>query len=113
MSPFILPPSGSSDRAASFHASCHPVSREVTSRYIDPLTQVWLGAPRRIGRRVVRSPDAYASTDGRGSLAIGSSETLDADDSLALMIFHELCHSLVEGDASFQRPDWGMDNPGP
>src|SRR5262245_53224857 len=29
------------------------------------------------------------------------------------MIFHELCHSLVEGEASFERPDWGMDNTGP
>jgi hypothetical protein len=29
------------------------------------------------------------------------------------MIFHELCHSLVEGEASFAAPDWGMDNTGP
>src|SRR5262245_33460487 len=29
------------------------------------------------------------------------------------MIFHELCHSLVEGESSFERPDWGMDNTGP
>jgi hypothetical protein len=29
------------------------------------------------------------------------------------MIFHELCHSLVEGEAAFARPDWGMDNTGP
>jgi len=74
---------------------------------------VWLGAARRIGLRVVRTPDAYAATDGRGTLAIGSTETLDADDSLAQMIFHELCHSLVEGEDSFARPDWGMDNTGP
>src|SRR5688572_31648098 len=26
------------------------------------------------------------------------------------MIFHELCHSLIEGPESFARPDWGMDN---
>jgi hypothetical protein len=89
------------------------VPREVTSRYIDPLTQVWLGAARRIGLRVVRTPDAYAATDGSGTLAIGTTDTLDADDSLAQMIFHELCHSLVEGEESFQRPDWGMDNTGP
>lgn len=85
------------------------MSREVTSRYIDPLTQVWLGAARRIGLRVVRTPDAYAATDGRGTLAIGTADTLDADDSLAQMIFHELCHSLVEGEHSFARPDWGME----
>ena len=89
------------------------VAREVTHRYVDPLAQIWLAAARRIGLRVVRSPDAYAATDGGGTLAIGSDATLDADDSLAQMIFHELCHSLVEGEAAFARPDWGMDNTGP
>jgi hypothetical protein len=89
------------------------VAREVTYRYIDPLTQVWLGAARKIGLRVVRTPDAYAATDGSGVLAIGDDKTLDADDSLAQMIFHELCHSLVEGEESFRRADWGMDNTGP
>ena len=74
---------------------------------------MWLGAARRIGLRVIRTPDAYAATDGRGTLAIGDAATLDADDSHAQMIFHELCHSLVEGPDSFARPDWGMDNTGP
>jgi len=91
------------------------VARAVTHRYVDPLSQVWLGAARRIGLRVERSPDAYASTDGRGTLSIGTADTLDPDDSLAQMIFHELCHSLVEGEDSFDRPDWGLENvdPGP
>jgi hypothetical protein len=89
------------------------VARDVTHRYVDPLVQVWLHAARRIGLGVVRTPDAYAATDGRGTLAIGDDATLDADDSLAQMIFHELCHSLVEGEAAFARPDWGMDNTGP
>lgn len=89
------------------------MAREVTHRYIDPLAQVWLGAARRIGLRVRRTPDAYAATDGAGTLAIGDDATLDADDSLAQMIFHELCHSLVEGEDSFTKPDWGMDNTGP
>ena len=88
-------------------------SRNVTHRYADPLAQVWVGTARRIGLRVVRSPDAYAATDGAGTLAIGDDSTLDADDSLAQMIFHELCHSLVEGEDSFARADWGMDNTGP
>lgn len=94
-------------------AQGNPVARQVTYRYIDPLTQVWVGAARKIGLRVVRTPDAYAATDGRGTLAIGDDKTLDADDSLAQMIFHEICHSLVEGEDSFDRPDWGMDNTGP
>jgi hypothetical protein len=87
--------------------------REVTHRYIDPLAQVWLGAARRIGLRVVRTSDAYAATDGHGTLAIGDDAALDADDSLAQMILHELCHSLVEGEPAFARADWGMDNTGP
>ncbi len=89
------------------------MSRLITSRYIDPLTQVWVGAARRIGLRVIRTPDAYAATDGRGTLAIGDDTALDGDDSLAQMIFHELCHSLVEGERAFESPDWGMDNTGP
>ena len=80
---------------------------------MDPLAQVWIGAARRIGLSVVRTADAYAATDGRGTLAIGDDATLDPDDSLGQMIFHELCHSLVEGEESFARPDWGMDNTGP
>lgn len=89
------------------------MAREITHRYIDPLAQVWLGAARRIGLRIARTPDAYASTDGRGTLAIATDDALDPDDSLAQMIFHELCHSLVEGEDSFSSPDWGMDNTGP
>src|SRR5215468_1111202 len=89
------------------------VARDVTHRYLDPLAQIWLAAARRIGLRVERTPDAYAATDGRGTLAIGDDAALDADDSLAQMLFHELCHSLVEGEDAFARPDWGMDNTGP
>jgi Fe-S-cluster containining protein len=89
------------------------MSRDIAHRYVDPLAQVWLGAARRIGLRVVRTPDAYAATDGAGTLAIALDDALDPDDSLAQMIFHELCHSLVEGEASFARADWGMDNTGP
>jgi hypothetical protein len=89
------------------------MSRDIAHRYIDPLTQVWVGAARAIGLRVVRTRDTYAATDGTGTLAIGDGDTLDADDSLAQMIFHELCHSLIEGEASFARADWGMDNTGP
>lgn len=89
------------------------MARTVTHRYVDPLSQVWLGTAKRIGLRVQRTADAYAATDGEGTLAIGVDATLDADDSLAQMIFHELCHSLVEGEESFAKPDWGMDNTGP
>jgi Putative zinc- or iron-chelating domain len=89
------------------------VAREVRHLYVDPLAQVWLTAARQIGLRVVRTSEAYAATDGSGTLAIGTDATLDPDDSLAQMIFHELCHSLVEGEQAFAQPDWGMDNTDP
>jgi hypothetical protein len=85
------------------------VSRTPTHRYVDPLDQVWLGCAARVGFRVVRSAEVYASTDGRRTLLIGSAD-LDADDCLAQMIFHELCHSLIEGHDGLEREDWGLDN---
>ncbi len=86
--------------------------REITHRYRDPLDVVWTDAARRIGLTIARSAECYASTDGRGTLIIGATETLDPDDSLAQMVFHELCHSLVQGPESFERVDWGLDNVG-
>jgi hypothetical protein len=86
------------------------VSRRPTHRYLDPLDAVWLVAAERIGLIIDRSGDVYAATDGRGRLTLGARETLDADDCVAQMVFHELCHSLVEGPAAFARPDWGLDN---
>ncbi|MBK8169883.1 MAG: YkgJ family cysteine cluster protein [Sandaracinaceae bacterium] len=86
------------------------MSRIPEHNYEDPLARIWLTAASRIGFRVRRSSDVYASTDGKGTLTIGSRNTLDSDDSLAQMIFHELCHSLVEGLASLDREDWGLSN---
>ena len=85
-------------------------TREITHRYDDPLDLIWTTAAERMGFRVTRSANVYASTDGRGTLIIGTDETLDADDSLAQMIFHELCHSLVEGLDSLDKEDWGLAN---
>ncbi len=84
--------------------------REVKRRYEDPLDRIWTEAARRIGLTVARTPDAFATTDGRGALLLGDAGSLDADDCLAQMIFHELCHSLVQGPESFDEPDWGLEN---
>jgi hypothetical protein len=84
--------------------------REPIIHYEDPLDRIWIGCAERIGLRVTRNPSAYATTDGRGTLSIAPREHLDPDDSLAQMILHELCHSLVEGLESFERVDWGLDN---
>jgi hypothetical protein len=35
---------------------------------------------------------------------------LDADDSLAQIIFHELCHALVAGPEAMRKLDWGLCN---
>ena len=44
--------------------------------YADPLDRIWLTCAERIGFQVTRSPDVYASTDGRGTLIIGAEATL-------------------------------------
>jgi hypothetical protein len=74
------------------------------------LDELWQRTAVEIGFRVVRTRDAYATSDGRGEIAIGADETLDADDALAQLVFHELCHAITEGEAAHGRPDWGLDN---
>jgi hypothetical protein len=89
-----------------------PSPRAVRRRYRDPLDIIWSTTARRIGLTIRRSKEAFAATDGRGELVLGAPETLDADDCLAQMVFHELCHALVEGPEALERPDWGLDNVG-
>jgi len=86
------------------------VERNPPSIYLDPLDAIWLTVADRIGFRVERSAQVYASTDGKGVMTIGDPGTLDADDCLAQMILHELCHSLIEGEDSLGVPDFGLDN---
>ncbi len=71
---------------------------------------MWLGTAEALGLRVDRGSDVYASTDGRGTLFIGPADALDADDCLAQMILHEICHWLVMGVDSYRVADWGLDN---
>ena len=77
------------------------------------IERIWVAAAARLGFRVVRTTDAYASTDGRGMIAIGLDEALDVDDSVAQLIFHELCHAITQGNEALAMPDWGLDNTGP
>ena len=86
------------------------MDRKPQHTYLDPLDAIWLTVADRIGFRVERSPDVFASTDGKGVMTIGASSTLDPDDCLAQMILHELCHSLIEGAESLDVPDFGLDN---
>jgi len=76
----------------------------------NPITMVLDAAAAAVGLSVERTTDAYASTDGRGTITIGAAHTLDADDSLAQLVLHELCHALVQGKENLRVPDWGLDN---
>ena len=86
------------------------VERQVRYCYVDPLDAIWLRIADAVGWKVERSDEVYAATDGEGRLILGSPETLDADDCTAQMIFHELCHSLVQGKEGLSLPDWGLEN---
>ena len=86
------------------------MERKPQHTYLDPLDAIWLTVANRIGFRVERSPEVFASTDGKGVMTIGAPSTLDPDDCLAQMILHELCHSLIEGAESLGVPDFGLDN---
>lgn len=76
------------------------------------IERIWTTAAEEIGLRVVRTADAYASSDGTGRILIGTDEHLDSDDAVAQLIFHELCHALCEGPDRQHLPDWGLDNTG-
>ena len=84
--------------------------RPVVLSYQDPLELVWLTTAARCGLRVERSEAVFASFDGQQTLTLGSPTTLDPDDCLGQMIFHELCHGLVEWPEGLGAPDWGLDN---
>ena len=87
--------------------------RKIESVYEDPLSVIWLNLTKQLGITVRRDEEVFAAWDGRGTLTIGEDATLDPDDSLAQMIFHELCHALTEGDAARKLPDWGLENDQP
>ena len=76
----------------------------------DAVDAIWTHTAARLGYQIVRTHEVYASTDGTGVLYIGARETLDENDSLAQLVFHELCHALTMGEANLHKPDWGMDN---
>lgn len=84
--------------------------RSIIHRYNDPIELLWLRAASDLGLRVERSAEVFASYDGNGTLTIGDESDFDADDCLAQMIFHEICHWLVAGRRGFHMEDWGLNN---
>lgn len=85
------------------------MTRKIRSKYSDPLDAIWIGTARKLGIEVIRDSEVFAAWDGSGVLRIGTDDTLDPDDCVAQMIFHEICHALVEGPDRFNQPDWGLD----
>jgi len=74
------------------------------------IDEIWRRAAARVGFQLARTGDAYATSDGQGGIAIGAADTLDDDDALAQLVFHELCHAITEGETALRKPDWGLDN---
>ena len=77
---------------------------------VEAIDEIWRRAAAAVGFRVERTRDAYATSDGRGVIAIGAHDTLDDDDAFGQLVFHELCHAVTEGEGALTRPDWGLDN---
>jgi Fe-S-cluster containining protein len=88
-------------------------TRKIVHRYDDPLDLVWRRCAARCGFEILRTNEVYASYDGTRTLRLSTPDDFDADDSLAQLILHELCHALV---ALARRPDalkiedYGLDN---
>jgi hypothetical protein len=76
---------------------------------VSDLDGIWIEAAARLAMPVVRGGDAYVHWDGR-TLHIAEDRELDADDTVAQLVLHEMCHSLVEGPTAARVPDWGLDN---
>src|SRR5690606_21379798 len=81
-----------------------------THTYSDPLDLIWVNCAKQLGIVIERSVSAYAAWDGKKTLTLSTSEAFDADDSLAQLIFHEICHALVSGPRGWSLPDWGLSN---
>ncbi len=84
--------------------------RDIHYAYDDPLDLIWKRALTELGFRVERDEHVFAHWRVDGVLLVGNPEQLDADDTLAQLVLHELCHGLVEGPASWTLPDWGLEN---
>jgi len=76
----------------------------------ETITSLWISVAAEVGWQVIRTTDAYASSDGAGRIFVGVDEVLDQDDAPAQLIFHELCHALTQGPASWCLADWGLSN---
>lgn len=83
--------------------------RPIRARYADPLELIWMATAKRLGLTPIRrNPAIFAMTDGTGLLELGPLADLDPDDNAGQQIYHEICHWIVNGAASFTERDWGF-----
>jgi hypothetical protein len=75
------------------------------------LDTVWIECAHALDLPVARGGQAYVHFDG-ATLHVADGAHLDADDSLAQLILHEICHALVQGPGRRHLADWGLDNTG-
>ena len=87
--------------------------RAISNQYADPLDLIWIHAARSMGLRIQRSNQVFATWNGRDTLTLGVPESLDPDDSLAQLVFHEICHALCEWPDGLRLPDWGLESDNP
>lgn len=84
--------------------------RSVEAAYVDPIDLIWIETAGKLGITVLRSDATFASWNGAGELTLSTTAGFDADDCVAQLVLHEVCHALVEGPAAWSRPDWGLEN---
>lgn len=84
--------------------------RSVDARYADPLELIWRELARQLGWTLELSDEVYAHWDGAGALTLAGPAGHDADDCLAQLLLHEVCHALIEGPEGVALPDWGLSN---
>ena len=75
------------------------------------LDDIWTACAAALELPVLRGGDSYVHFDGR-ALRVSNDNELDADDSLAQLVLHEICHLLVQGPGQRYAVDWGLDNTG-
>lgn len=90
-------------------AETYDYDRPIETHYTDPVEVIWLTLAKHLGMTVRRSPHVYATHDGKGLLTLSDRAGFDPDDTVAQMVFHEVCHWIVNGEDTFHEPDWGFE----
>lgn len=78
--------------------------------YEDPLDAIWFRVAERLGWRIERTMEVYASWDGESVMRLSDPADMDPDDCVAQMLLHEVCHALIAGPKKLKARDWGLEN---